>query len=165
MPAQKNKLPIDFESREKKASAVQRFVTPEPEGQESVPDVSGAGTNELPKYYFKNTMEAAVAEEAAAAIKHTRGACRCEKCFCDICALVLNLLPPNYATTEQGELFIKAANMLNIETRGKISAAVFDAIEKVAKSPAHSHPVYDDSAAVPPAQSKKIGKIVARSKA
>jgi hypothetical protein len=136
-PQKKNKLQADFDGREKKASAVQRFVTPEK--KQEAPETPKTGqAAETQAYYFKNTMETAVAEEAAAAIKHVRGACRCEKCFCDICAIVLNTLPPNYATTTQGELFKKAETLLNINTREKVSAAVLEAIDKVMKNPAHN---------------------------
>ncbi|MCL1848807.1 MAG: late competence development ComFB family protein [Clostridiales bacterium] len=33
--------------------------------------------------------------------------CQCDKCFFDVCALVLNKLPPQYVTTEKGNLMMK----------------------------------------------------------
>jgi competence protein ComFB len=33
--------------------------------------------------------------------------CQCEKCFLDICALVLNQIPPKYVTTTKGNLMAK----------------------------------------------------------
>ena len=97
-------------------------------------------------YYLKNTMEDTIIDEVAAALKHMPDACKCGKCFFDICAIALNSFPSNYyATSEQGELFKKVDALLNLDMRKKISGAVFDAIEKVKNKPDHEYPVYDAS--------------------
>jgi len=139
LPAKKNKLNTDFFGREKKTSVVQRFITEETPAPQ-IPEPAPAPVPEIappPKYYLKNAMEDAVIDEARAALKHMTDMCRCEKCFYDVCALALNTFPASYATSEQGELFRKAVNLLNAETRNKIVAAVFDAITIVKENPIH----------------------------
>lgn len=115
-----------------------------------------------PKYYLRNVMEEAVVFEVTSSLKHISNICKCEKCFYDICAIVLNSTNPNYATSEQGELLGKANTLLNVEIRNKISGEVFKAVEKVKKQPMHNNPVYDNSMSKNPAQSKSIGKIVSK---
>ena len=142
MPAQKNKLSFDLADREKKTSAVQRFINDEFSENTEKSETPGTAeiieTPEPPKYMLKNAMEETVIEEAAAALKHMPGACKCGKCFYDICAIVLNALPQqSYSTTGQGELMGRARAVLNFETRAKISNEVFRAIELVKKSPQH----------------------------
>ena len=160
MSAQKNKLSADFTNREKKSSVVQRFITEEERPPEQTAEITEnihsaetAVTDPKPepkepksKYYLINTMEDVIIDEVAAVLKHMRGICKCEKCFYDICAVALNAFPALYATSEQGELFGKASSLLNADMRGRISAAVFDSIDKVQKTPAHSQAVYDNSA-------------------
>ena len=148
MPARKNKFNADIENREKKASVVQRFVSEtEPEIQtepvaevaEEIPAKEKPQKPQEPQIVFKlkNTMEETVVTEVTAALKHMSGICKCEKCFWDICAVVLNTIPQHYATTEQGDLMGKARALLNFEMRGKISGEVFKAIELVKQNPTH----------------------------
>ena len=160
MSTPKNKLTADFERREKKTSVVQRFIA---ETEAEVPQAAETTKTEPEtKYYLRNVMEEAVVAEVTSSMKHMSGMCKCEKCFYDICAITLNSMSPNYATSEQGELLGKANALLNVEVRNKISNAVFNAIEKVKKSPMHVNPVYDNSAPSTPAPSKSIGKIVSK---
>ena len=114
------------------------------------------------KYYLRNVMEEAVITEVTASLKHMPGACRCDKCFYDICAIALNAMPANYATSEQGELMGKAKALLNVETRNMVSAQVFKAVERVTHQPMHVNPVYDNAPPRKPAESKSIGKIVSQ---
>ena len=137
MPAKKNSLSADFAGREKKASVVQRFITEEAPAAKTPEPAPEPEINPPPKYYIKNAMEDAVIDEAKSALKHMTNICKCDKCFYDVCAIALNTFPASYATSEQGELFKKAIALLNVETRNKISAAVFDAIEIVRDNPIH----------------------------
>jgi len=89
-----------------------------------------------PKYILFNAMEEAVREEVKATISNVN-ICRCDKCYYDICALVLNNLPPQYVTSQEGVLFKKAAALLSMETLTKISGDIFDAISKVKNNPSH----------------------------
>jgi len=58
------------------------------------------------KYTLSNYWEAKVIERARVIISQM-DMCQCEKCFFDICALVLNKLPPQYTTTDKGALMMK----------------------------------------------------------
>ena len=140
MPAQKNKISakLDFENREKRTPAIQRFITePEkPEIHEIKEIVREQPAGE--RFLFKNTMEETVLTEVTMALKHKSDMCKCEKCRCDICAIVLNSLPQSYATTEQGTLMGKARVLLNYEARNKISSEIFKAIDIVKNNPMHN---------------------------
>ena len=89
-----------------------------------------------PKYILFNAMEEAVKEEALATM-HNVNICKCEKCYHDVCALVLNNMPPQYVTSQEGVLFKKAAALLSIDTLTKLSTEIFDAISKVKDRPGH----------------------------
>ena len=89
-----------------------------------------------PKYILFNAMEAAVREEVRATMNNAN-ICRCEKCFYDVCALVLNNMPPQYATSREGLLMKKAKTLLNIDTLAKLSKEIFSALDKVKNSPNH----------------------------
>lgn len=92
---------------------------------------------EPPKFHFKNTMEDAVVLEVEATLRNTRNMCKCERCFSDICAIVLNQIKPHYVTSSTGELYDKAA-LLNIINLSKISVEVFKAIDLVKSKPSHN---------------------------
>ena len=167
MSAQKkNKLSAAFDGREKNTSVVQRFVTEEERPPENISETSAEISAEpevKPKYYLQNAIEDAVIDEVAAALKHMRDVCKCEKCFYDICAVALNSFPPHYATTEQGELLTKVNTLLNAETRTKLTTAVFNAIDIVSKNPLHNAPVYNVPVQIIPVESRRIGAIVSKS--
>ena len=58
------------------------------------------------KYILSNNWEQKVIERARD-ILPKMDMCQCEKCFMDVCALVLNKLTPHYVTTEKGALMMK----------------------------------------------------------
>ena len=58
------------------------------------------------KYILRNYWEDKVMEKVRS-IVGKMDMCQCDKCFIDICALVLNKLPPQYMTTEKGNLMLK----------------------------------------------------------
>ena len=89
------------------------------------------------KYLFKNIIEDEVITEVAEKIKLIPDVCKCEKCFCDICAIVLNNIPPQYTTSEQGDLIGKANSLMNFEMRSRIAIEIFKAIELVSNNPRH----------------------------
>lgn len=135
MPAPKNKLALEIDGRENKTSIIQRFVTEQPaQTNNNIPEEKSEAS---PQFYLKNALEESVLEEVSATLKHMRDVCKCEKCFYDICALVLNAIPPQYATTEQGELLEKANILLNIQTLNVLSNEIFKAIETVKQNPRH----------------------------
>ena len=89
------------------------------------------------KYHLKNTMESIVIEKVTEKFKNTSDACTCEKCFYDICAIVLNSLSPHYTTTAEGELMDKTKVTLNIQIHSRVSIEVLKAIELVKSKPMH----------------------------
>lgn len=103
-------------------------VTPLQDGLEALP----SGKRQLS---ITNTMVQAVADEVEATIKYL-DICKCDRCFSDMCAIVLNNIKPHYVTTAVGALYDKAA-LLNIVALSKISVEVFKAIEIVSKNPSH----------------------------
>ena len=62
--------------------------------------------------------------------------CTCEKCISDICAIVLNQLPPNYVTTRKGELLTRAPQGSN-DKYVDLTVKVVHAIQLVKNSPRH----------------------------
>ena len=129
MSAQKNKN-FDPDNRERNTSVVQRFITEAPEYGET-PE-----SEKAPKYILFNAMEEAVKEEVLATMKRS-DSCKCEKCYNDVCAIVLNNMPSQYVTTQKGLLIKKALTILSMETLTKISNEIFSAMEKIKDTPLH----------------------------
>ena len=88
------------------------------------------------RFYFKNTLEDAVAEEVEAALKHIKNICKCDRCFADICAVALNSLTPHYVTTAMDELYHRVS-LLDIKKQIEIFDKVYDAIDTVKNNPSH----------------------------
>jgi competence protein ComFB len=62
--------------------------------------------------------------------------CRCPQCFLDACAVILNRLPPRYATTRKGELLtLVEASRLQFKT--DLTVFVLQALKKIKESPRH----------------------------
>ena len=135
MSALKNNF--DLESREQNKSVVQRFITADiyEDSAELLlpPDEPEAA---VPGYILFNAMEETVREEVRATMNNM-SICRCDKCYYDVCALVLNNSPPQYVTTPQGVLIKKAAALLRLDVLTKLSSEIFSAIETVKKNPGH----------------------------
>lgn len=89
-----------------------------------------------PQYILSNAMEEAVREEVRATLNNVN-ICKCDKCYYDICALVLNNMAPQYATSPEGILMNKAKILLSMNTLTKISGEIFSAIDKVKNKPDH----------------------------
>ena len=66
-------------------------------------------SNQNEQYMLANYWESRVMERAKTIVSKM-DMCQCEKCFFDVCALVLNKLPPQYVTTHKGNLMIKVPN-------------------------------------------------------
>jgi competence protein ComFB len=130
---------FDPDKREQKKSVVQRFITEEPSPespQVPEPETAPEPFPQTSKYMMFNAMEEAVREEVTATIKNI-DTCKCEKCYNDVCAIVLNNMPPQYVTTQQGVLIKKAVTLLSMEMLTKLSRETFDAIAKVKDAPGH----------------------------
>ncbi len=84
---------------------------------------------------FINVMEHYV----KACVKKTAeelGACCCQICFANMCALALNSLEPKYVTTKKGELLldVEAAELKN---QTAVLVAATKAVIKVKANPHH----------------------------
>ncbi|MCL1805100.1 MAG: late competence development ComFB family protein [Clostridiales bacterium] len=65
---------------------------------------------ETGKMSLHNSMEEIVFEKTKSIISKMN-MCQCEKCFWDVCSLVLNQLPPKYVTSTKGKLMAKLPSM------------------------------------------------------
>ncbi len=64
------------------------------------------------------------------------GACQCETCFANACAIVLNELQPKYVTSEKGALLSQISNV-TISSQATLTAEATKAVMKVMKNPRH----------------------------
>lgn len=86
---------------------------------------------------LKNLMEDIVDNALPSILKKYPKACTCKKCIIDMKAIALNNLKPQYAATENGEVYVKAANELDLQFKSDITRELFQAIEIVSKNPRH----------------------------
>ena len=90
------------------------------------------------KYRFYNAMEEVVLYQVRNVIKRDEEMCKCEKCFYDVCALVLNnLSTPKYVTSEEGALMSKVGSAMKVENVGVLSVEVIKAVNMVKGKPNH----------------------------
>ena len=87
------------------------------------------------EYVLINITEQIVRKKVAEAMEQY-GMCHCQQCYLDACALILNKLPPHYATTLKGEL-LTLVEASRIQFRTDLTVLVMQALEKVKKSPRH----------------------------
>ena len=82
-----------------------------------------------------NINEELVKREAKS-IMQTVDMCRCDKCYFDVCALVLNQMPPQYTTTQKGALL---ASIQHIKRPQEIDLMLLIAMacKMVKESPRH----------------------------
>ena len=64
------------------------------------------------------------------------GACDCETCFANACALALNELHPKYVTTKRGALLTEIIST-KVTNQADITVEATKAVMKVMKSPHH----------------------------
>ena len=64
------------------------------------------------------------------------GACSCETCLSDSCAIALNALEPKYVTTTKGALLAEIT-ATEISNQADIVAEVTKAVKKVMENPRH----------------------------
>ncbi|MFZ5975712.1 MAG: late competence development ComFB family protein [Bacillota bacterium] len=62
--------------------------------------------------------------------------CHCQKCYYDVCAIVLNSLKPRYVTTEKGSL-LSMLSATNMESQIDLAVSVMQALILVKDSPRH----------------------------
>lgn len=64
------------------------------------------------------------------------GACDCETCFANACALALNELHPKYVTTKRGALLTEITSS-KVTNQADITVEATKAVMKVMKNPHH----------------------------
>ncbi len=64
------------------------------------------------------------------------GACECDICFANACALALNELQPQYVTTKKGALLTEITTT-KVTNQADITVEVTKAVIKVMKNPHH----------------------------
>ena len=62
--------------------------------------------------------------------------CKCETCYMDMLALVLNYIKPRYVNTRKGEL-ISRVDATSLQNSVDVDIAIINAIELVSHSPHH----------------------------
>lgn len=85
---------------------------------------------------YENIMEGLVERKLFDLIP-TLDVCGCERCFNDIVAAALNLLPPKYVVTDKGYLYSKVETCY-LQYEVDIVKAITVATEIVKKYPRHS---------------------------
>jgi hypothetical protein len=90
------------------------------------------------KYVFGNALEELVLERVRHTFKRHPEMCGCEKCYYDVCALVLNGLgEAKYGTSPFGVLMSKVALDAGITGIGVLNVEVTKAMDMVSKKPNH----------------------------
>jgi len=95
-----------------------------------------SGENERPVYRLVNSCEDAVRLKVAELINKDPDMCKCEKCFLDVCAIVINGGFCHIVTTTEGELLANIPNIMN-NSEADLFFAAFKAIEIVKNHPMH----------------------------
>ena len=107
---------------------------------------------------YENIMEGLV-EKKLVDLLPDLDVCGCDRCFNDIVAAALNLLPPKYVVTDKGYLYTKVETCYT-QYEIDIMAAITKAAETVKKHPRHSEAdvmEYEKQKANHP-DKRKIGK-------
>lgn len=94
-------------------------------------------TPDILKFKLVNVYEPLVREAVREVIASTEDFCDCEKCFLDICAIVLNKSKlAHYVTSYEGEALTNALE-LNHAKRVEVRMAAVDAVKRVKANPYH----------------------------
>ena len=85
---------------------------------------------------IKNTMEEFVKHNLDTILRMYPDCCSCDKCREDIMALALNHLPPQYVSTDKGDLFARISSMDPVD-KAFISQEIAKAIQIGHEVPRH----------------------------
>ncbi len=86
-------------------------------------------------YVLVNITEQVVLKKAREMMEEYDMCC-CNKCFCDVCAIALQRLPAQYATTRRGEL-LEMVEASRLQYKTSLVVSILRAISKVKDSPQH----------------------------
>ncbi len=87
-------------------------------------------------YILINAFEQTVFNNVRDMIGRQPDMCQCEKCYHDVCALVMNKGFVKFVTTDEGQLLAKLPTMSH-EKQVDLMVAIQESIELVKKSPQH----------------------------
>lgn len=85
---------------------------------------------------FHNYMETLVEEQLEQLLSSDSSNCKCKQCITDIMVMALNRLPPKYASTHKGNVYIKLSTM-DPQLETDVVRELTIAMERVAKHPRH----------------------------
>lgn len=85
-------------------------------------------------YILRNVMFDLVRQKAENIIENSPEISFDEKNILDVCAIVLNNIPPKYVVTNEGEAYTRL-EFLKIQFKVDIITEILKAIEKVKKNP------------------------------
>lgn len=85
----------------------------------------------------KNYMEDVVKRLVPEVLNEYKDVCKCPMCVEDIEAIVLNSMPPKYAVSEKGALYIKT-NELSTQFKMDVIKEIVIAIGVVSENPRHA---------------------------
>ena len=86
-------------------------------------------------FVLRNAMESLVLDRIDS-MYNLLDCCHCEKCRMDIAACALNMLPPKYVATLEGELFCKLGSLTS-QHEADVATAITKAASKVKANPHH----------------------------
>ena len=90
------------------------------------------------KYTFSNVMEDTVLEKVRQKISSDADMCKCQKCYYDVCALVLNNMElAKYTTSDEGTVIMRAPLDVGIMSSGQLMVEIAKAISLVGERPNH----------------------------
>ena len=96
---------------------------------------ASGNSHEHPDYVILNAYEELVKQSVLTMAKYME-MCTCEKCLSDVCALVLNQLPPHYVTTRKGEILTQLPQSVQ-DKHIDLTVKVVHALHHVKDSPRH----------------------------
>lgn len=94
-----------------------------------------AASGQSERLTLHNSMEDVVIDKAKSIIAKM-DICQCEKCFWDICSLVLNKVPPKYVTTSKGKLMAKLPEMSH-KKEAELTMLITQSAKMVHEKPMH----------------------------
>ena len=92
--------------------------------------------NEQKEYVMVNIAEELVKRKVKEMMRDETDMCKCDKCYYDVCALILNDTDARYVTTEKGKL-MSLLDATNYQFKTDLVVSAVKAIRKVKSSPKH----------------------------
>lgn len=84
-----------------------------------------------------NIMESLVKQRLDDLLRNDDDICKCETCLDDVRCLALNRLQPKYVSSDKGNLFSMANQLLESQHKTDVDFAIIYAVTKVKERPRH----------------------------